>query len=49
MNKTIKPGLTIDQHISHTGETVYTVCDAIGVIFTTIFPNRLELFFAESA
>ena len=48
--KQLKDGLTIDTHVSQqSGETVYTVCDAIGVIFTTIFPSRLERFFSEAA
>lgn len=48
--KQLKPGLTVDTHVSQfSGETIYTVCDAVGVIYTTIFPNRLERFFSEAA
>ncbi len=48
--KQLKNGLTIDTHVSfQSGETVYTVCDAIGVIYSTIFPSRLERFYAEAA
>lgn len=53
MTKTLKPGLTIDTHVPAygfaMGETIYTVCDAIGVIFTTIYPNQLEQFYAGAA
>jgi len=48
--KQLKNGLTIDTHVSsQSGETVYTVCDSIGVIYTTIFPSRIERFYAEAA
>jgi len=48
--KQLKNGLTVDTHVSQqSGETIYTVCDAVGVIYTTIFPLRLERFFSESA
>lgn len=47
----IKTGITIDNHTPaygfSIGETIYTVCDAIGVIFTTIDPNKLEQFYVE--
>lgn len=53
MNKQLKPGLTIDTHTPAygfaMGETIYTVCDAIGVIFTTIYPSQLEQFYVEAA
>lgn len=46
----LKDGLTIDTHVDfRSGETIYTVCDAIGVVFTTIFPARLERFYSEAA
>lgn len=36
MNKTLKPGLTLDTHVASCGgtmgETIYTVCDSIGVV-----------------
>jgi len=47
--KQLKTGLTIDTHISYqSGETIYTVCDAVGVVFTTIFESRLAPFFVEA-
>lgn len=53
MNNQLKPGLTIDTHTPAygfaMGETIYTVCDAIGVIFTTIYPSQLEQFYVEAA
>lgn len=53
MNKVLKPGLTLDQHTpSHgfaMGETIYTICDAVGVIFSTIYPAQLERFYTEAA
>lgn len=53
MNKTLKPGLTIDTHVPAfgfaMGETIYTVCDAIGVIFTTTIPALLDRFYTEAA
>lgn len=46
MNKQLKDGLSLHTHISQfTGETIYTICDHVGVVFTTIFPNRLERFY----
>jgi len=48
--KQLKDGLTIDTHVSHqSGETIFTVCDAIGVVFTTIFESRLERFYSVAA
>lgn len=53
MNKTLKTGLTIDTHVPAfgfaIGETIYTVCDANGVIFTTTNPALLDRFYAEAA
>lgn len=53
MTKTLKPGLAIDTHVPAygfaMGETIYTVCDAVGVIFTTIYPHQLEQFYVEAA
>lgn len=44
----LKADLSVDTHVSQTsGETIYTVCDSIGVVYTTIFPSRLERFFAN--
>lgn len=52
MGKVLKPGITIDSHIPSNGfamgETIYTVCDAIGVIFTTIYPHQLDRFYMEA-
>lgn len=46
MNKQLKDGLSLSTHISQfSGETVYTVCDHIGVVYTTIFECRLERFY----
>jgi len=48
--KQLKAGLTVDTWVDfRSGETHYTVCDAIGVVFSTIFPSRLERFYAEAA
>lgn len=53
MNKQLKAGLTIDTHVPAygfaMGETIYTVCDAIGVIFTTTNPAKLAQFYQEAA
>lgn len=53
MDKQLKQGLTIDARVPAygfaMGETIYTVCDAIGVIFTTIYPSQLEQFYVEAA
>jgi hypothetical protein len=46
-DRPMKPGFSLDSYVSHSsGETVYRVCDAIGVVFTTIFENdpKLERF-----
>lgn len=52
MSKQLKPGITIDTHTPAfgfaMGETIYTVCDVIGVIFTTIDPSKLERFYTQS-
>lgn len=52
MAKTLKPGITIDTHVPaygfSMGETIYTVCDSIGVIFTTTNPAKLERFYVEA-
>lgn len=51
MTKILKPGLTIDEHVPAygfaMGETIYTVCDAIGAVFTTSNPALLERFYTE--
>lgn len=52
MSKTLKAGLTIDTHTPAfgfaMGETIYTVCDAVGVIFTTTNPVLLDRFYSEA-
>jgi len=46
MSKQLKQGLSLHTHISQfSGETIYTICDHIGVVFTTIFENRLDRFY----
>lgn len=46
----LKADLSIDTHVSaQSGETIYTVCDSIGVVYTTIFESRLARFFVEAA
>lgn len=51
--KTLKPGITIDAHVPacgfSMGETIYTVCDAVGVILTTTNPAKLEQFYMGAA
>jgi hypothetical protein len=48
MTKQLKPGLSLHIHISQfTGETIYTICDHVGVVYTTIFQSRLEQFYLE--
>lgn len=51
MNTKLKPGLTIDTHTPAygfaIGETIYTVCDAVGVVFTTTNPAQLERFYVQ--
>lgn len=53
MVKTLKPGITIDTYVPEygfsMGETIYTVCDSVGVIFTTINPAQLDRFYQEAA
>jgi hypothetical protein len=49
MNMQLKPGLSLHTHISQfSGETIYTICDHVGVVFTTIFPARLERFYVAA-
>jgi len=46
MGKNLKDGLSLHTHISQfSGETIYTICDHVGVVFTTIFESRLERFY----
>lgn len=42
----LRAGLSLHSYVSQfSGETIYQVCDAIGEIAGSIFPNRLERFF----
>ncbi|MBX9431960.1 hypothetical protein ACI2VH_16530 [Ralstonia nicotianae] len=46
LGRTIRPGLSLHSYVSQvSGETIYQVCDADGVVFDTIYPSRLERFF----
>lgn len=49
MTKQLKAGYTLDVRVPSygfaMGETVYTVCDSVGVVFTTIYPCQLEQFY----
>lgn len=46
--KKLKAGLSLDSYIDfRTGETVYTICDNIGLVFSTIFPSQLEQFYTK--
>ena len=46
MGNKLKAGLTLDTHIDwRSGETVYTICDSVGAVYSTIFPVRLERFY----
>lgn len=41
--------LSLDSYVSErSGETVYTICDAIGCVYNTIFRQNLERFYADS-
>lgn len=49
MGKKLKPGLTLDiqtpSYGGGMGETFYIICDEIGLVFQTIFPDQLERFY----
>jgi hypothetical protein len=46
MEKKLKPGLSLDTYVDwRSGETVYTICDSIGAVYSTIFPDCLERFY----
>ena len=49
--KVLKAGLSLDSFTPSygfgMGETYYTVCDSVGVIFTTTQPHKLEKFFVQ--
>lgn len=44
--KALKADLSIDTIVGWNGETYYVVCDSVGVLFTTIFEDKLQRFFA---
>lgn len=45
-DRQMAPGLSLDSYVSdRSGETVYTVCDHVGLLFTTIFPDQLEPYY----
>lgn len=44
--KTLRAGLSLHSYVSQfSGETIYQVCDKIGEITGSIFPDRLARFF----
>lgn len=50
MDKQLKAGLSLHTHIDwRSGETVYTICDSVGAVYSTIFPARLERFYEVAA
>lgn len=53
MDTKIKPNFTIDTHVPAygfaMGETIYTVCDAVGVVLTTTNPALLAQFYVGAA
>lgn len=50
MDKKLKAGLSLHTHIDwRSGETVYTICDSVGAVYSTIFPARLERFYEVAA
>lgn len=39
----------LDSYVSDSsGETVYTISDSIGLVYTSIFLSKIEPFFADS-
>ena len=53
MTKQLKPGLTLDVQTraygGGVGETFYIICDEVGLVFQTIFPEQLARFYVEGA
>ena len=48
-DRPMKGDYSLDSYVSDTsGETVYRVCDQIGVVYTSIFLSKIEPFFADS-
>ena len=44
--KTLKAGLSMHTHVDwRSGETIYTICDSVGAICSTIYPQLLERFY----
>ncbi|MDB0510042.1 hypothetical protein LBW60_15520 [Ralstonia solanacearum] len=45
--KTLLLGLSLHSYqSSSSGEPIYQVCDAVGLVFDTLYPSRLDRFFA---
>ena len=53
MTRQLKQGLTLDiqtrAYGGGIGETFYTICDSVGLVFQTIFPNQLDRFYEDNA
>lgn len=53
MTKQLKQGLTLDiqtrSYGGGIGETFYIICDKVGLVFETIFPDQLDRFYEGSA
>ena len=53
MAKQLKSGLTLDiqtrSYGGGIGETFYIVCDSVGLVFETIFPDQLDRFYEDNA
>lgn len=46
MSKKLKSDLSLHTHIDwRSGETVYTIYDSVGAVYSTIFPARLARFY----
>ena len=44
--RVLKRDLTLHSfECERSGETVYCVCDSVGLVHSTIFPNKLDRFF----
>lgn len=49
-DRPMKPGFSLDSYDApNSGETVYRVCDVLGVVYFTLFENdsKLEQFYAD--
>ena len=53
MAKQLKSGLTLDiqthSYEGGIGETFYIICDNVGLVFQTIFPDQLDRFYEDNA